>query len=241
MINLPLGIKKYPIFVNIVSNIIIIAMIFGLYIACVPTNFTTAFKPIYRVDTAENNVAIMVNVYQGSEYVEEMIEIMDRYNATCTFFVGGIWVSKNHTLLKKMAEVAEIGNHGYLHRDHARLNEKQNREEILLCEKQVEEATGIKTNLFAPPSGSIGETMLMVCEKLEYKVIMWSKDTIDWRDKDYQLILNRATNEVKGGDMILMHPTEQTVKALPLILEKYKQKKLNTVTVSELLYGVKVY
>jgi peptidoglycan/xylan/chitin deacetylase (PgdA/CDA1 family) len=241
MIELSQNIKKSSVFINVVSNIIIIVMIFALYVACVPTNFTDAFKPIYRVDTQENSVAIMVNVYQGTEYVEEMMEILNRYDATCTFFIGGIWASKNPETLKRMAEVAELGNHGYLHRDHAKLNEKQNREEILLCEKQVEEATGVKTQLFAPPSGSIGETMLMVCEKLDYKVIMWSKDTIDWRDKDYQLILNRATKDVKGGDMILMHPTEQTVKALPLILDRYKNKNLKPVTVSQLLYGEKVY
>ncbi|HKL73775.1 MAG TPA: polysaccharide deacetylase family protein [Clostridia bacterium] len=241
MKNLFPNIKKYSVFVNIVSNIIIIAMIFGLYVACVPTNFTTAFKPIYRVETAKNSVAIMINVYQGSEYVEEIIEIMGRYNATCTFFIGGVWASKNHNLVLKMSEVAELGNHGYLHRDHAHLNEKQNREEILLCERLIEEITGIKTNMFAPPSGSIGETMLMVCEKLDYKVIMWSKDTIDWRDKDYQVIYNRATKDVKSGDMILMHPTEQTVKALPQVLEKYKTENLTTVTVSELLSAINAY
>ncbi|NLL55595.1 MAG: polysaccharide deacetylase family protein [Clostridiales bacterium] len=235
------NINKASIFTNVISNIIIIVMIFALYVACVPTNFTAVFKPIYRVDTQDNSVAIMINVYEGAEQVEEMMAIMERYSATCTFFVGGIWASKNPQTLKKMAERAEIGNHGYLHRDHAKLNEKQNRDEILLCEKQVEELTGIKTNLFAPPSGSIGDTMLKVCENLDYKVIMWSKDTIDWRDKDYQLILKRATSDVKSGDMILMHPTEQTVKALPLILDCYKNKKLKTVTVSELLYGDKAY
>jgi peptidoglycan/xylan/chitin deacetylase (PgdA/CDA1 family) len=234
-------IKKPSMIISVVSNIIIIVMVFALYVACVPTNFTAAFKPIYRVDTPKNNIAIMVNVYQGSEYVEEMLEIMERYGVTCTFFIGGVWAAKNNELLTRMSKVAELGNHGYLHKDHARLNEKQNREEILLCEKLVEEITGIKTNLFAPPSGSIGETMLGVCEKLDYKVIMWSKDTIDWRDKDYQLILNRAIKDIKGGDMILMHPTEQTVKALPHILDRYKSKNLIPVTVSQLLYGEKAY
>lgn len=227
--------KKYKVFVNVISNIIIIAMIFGLYVACVPTDLAAAFKPIYRVETNENCVAIMINVYQGSEYVEDMIEIFERYEVKCTFFVGGIWVSKNHDIIKRMAQSHEIGNHGYLHRDHAKLNAKQNKEEIVLCEKLVEEITGVKTRLFAPPSGSIGDTMLSVCEELDYKVIMWSKDTIDWRDKDYQLVVSRATKEVKSGDMILMHPTEHTVKALPQILDAYRKKGLTPVTVSRLL------
>lgn len=233
--------KKHSFFVNIISNIIIVAVIFGLYIACTPPNSETAFSPIYRVETNENKVAIMVNVYEGSVYVEQILTILERYNATCTFFVGGVWAEKNHSLLCRMGEVSELGNHGYLHRDHAKLNQNQNREEILLCEKLVEKVTGIKTGLFAPPSGSMGDAMLMVCEKLGYKVIMWSKDTIDWRDKDYNLIFTRATKDIKSGDMILMHPTEQTVEALPLILDFYAKKELQTVTVTELLNLVSAY
>ena len=77
--------------------------------------------------------------------------------------------------------------------------------------------------------------MLDVCDELGVKVIMWSKDTIDWRDKDYEVITKRATKDIQSGDMVLMHPTEQTVKALPHILDYYKEKGLEAVTVSELV------
>jgi len=85
---------------------------------------------------------------------------------------------------------------------------------------------------FAPPSGAIGASMLKVCEQLSMKVIMWSKDTIDWRDKDYNLIFKRATQNIENGDLVLMHPTEHTVKALPLILTYYKQNGFKAVNLS---------
>ena len=177
----------------------------------------------------------MFNVYQGSEYVEDILEIMDRYDAICTFFVGGCWAEKNIDLLRDMSERHEIGNHGYLHLDHATITDKQNREEIVLCDRLVEQTTGIKMNLFAPPSGSYGNVTISVCDELGYKVIMWTKDTIDWRDKDYELIFKRATTGVESGDMILMHPTEHTVRALPKILEELKKNGLSTATVSEII------
>ncbi len=177
----------------------------------------------------------MINVYQGSEYVEGMLDVLNKYNATATFFVGGCWAEKNMDLLKKIAERHDIGNHGYLHLDHAKISENQNREEIVLCDKLVERVTGVKMNLFAPPSGSIGTNMTKVCEDLNYKVIMWTKDTIDWRDKDYNLVFKRATANVESGDMILMHPTEHTLKALPLILQNYDEAGLQTASVSEII------
>ena len=148
--------------------------------------------------------------------------------------------SSNKELLKRMAQCAEIGNHGYLHRDHATISEQANKEEILLCHKLVFAVTKIEMDLFAPPSGSYSDVTLDVCEKNGYKVIMWSKDTIDWRDRDKDLIYKRATSDVKGGDLILMHPTEETVKALPKIIAFYKEKNLFPSTVSDVI-GIKGY
>ena len=66
----------------------------------------------------------------------------------------------------------------------------------------------------------MGDNMFRVCEALGYKVVMWTRDTIDWRDHDAKLIATRALDGIKAGDLILMHPTEKTVEALPEILDK---------------------
>jgi peptidoglycan/xylan/chitin deacetylase (PgdA/CDA1 family) len=69
-------------------------------------------------------------------------------------------------------------------------------------------------------------------------MILWSRDTVDWRDKDENLTFTRATEGVTGGDFILMHPMETTVSALPRILKYYKENGLQAVTVTEnLTYG----
>ena len=67
---------------------------------------------------------------------------------------------------------------------------------------------------------------------------MWSKDTIDWRDHDEQLIFSRATQKAAGGDLVLMHPTKHTAAALHAILEYYKENSLHAVTVSENISGL---
>ncbi|MBO5712719.1 MAG: hypothetical protein J6R88_00750, partial [Clostridia bacterium] len=66
-----------------------------------------------------------------------------------------------------------------------------------------------------------------------YQTIMWSKDTIDWRDNDVSLIVKRATKDISAGDIILMHPKPHTLKALNEIIKNIKSAKLNAVTVSE--------
>ncbi|HHU43190.1 MAG: polysaccharide deacetylase family protein [Bacillota bacterium] len=227
---------KDSLFVHILSNIIIVAVILSFYIATLNSSSAiTANAPIYRGDTSQKKISLMINVYWGEEYIPDMLEVLERYDAACTFFIGGVWASKNIAVVQEISKNHELGNHGYLHKDHKNLSLKQNRDEIVMCEKLIQEATGIKTKLFAPPSGSIGDNMLKVCEELDYKVIMWSKDTIDWRDSDYKLVYRRATNDLKNGDLILMHPSAHTLKALPMILDYYRQNGYKAVKVSELL------
>ena len=112
---------------------------------------------------------------------------------------------------------------------------EQNKEEIVLCTRLVKTITGEQITLFAPPSGSYGENTESACQALGLKLIMWTKDTIDWRDKDVDLLIKRATKNIDKGDLILMHPKDQTILALPSIIEAYQAAGFKLVTVSEAL------
>ena len=201
-----------------------------------PTNSVSSNneKAIYSGNTNNNNVSLMINVYWGDEYIEPMLDCLNQNNIKATFFVGGVWVSKNNEMLKKIYSLGhEIGNHGYFHKDHTTLSENKNQEEIYQTHLLVKELIGIDMTLFAPPSGAYNNKTLSIANDLGYKTIMWSKDTIDWRDNDENLIFSRATNNPKNGDLILMHPTEATLKALPNIINFYKNNNYNLITVSE--------
>ena len=51
-------------------------------------------------------------------------------------------------------------------------------------------------------------------------------------DKDSDLIYKRATENLSNGDLILMHPTENTLKALANILAYAINNGYNPTTVS---------
>ena len=192
-----------------------------------------AVTPIYRGNPDKKQVTLMVNVYWGTEYIEGMLDVFEEYGVKTTFFIGGTWADKNSEMLKKISNAGhELGNHGFFHIDHKKASYSKNKEEILVTERLISSITEIKTVLFAPPSGSFSTVTLNAADNLGYKIIMWSKDTIDWRDKDRDLVYKRCTKEVKGGDLILMHPTAHTLSALPDVLKYYKDNGFAVVTVS---------
>lgn len=231
--------KKNKNIKSLISNIIIAIMLTVLYSATYLSGTLKVFSsnffdPYYNGNERNNNVSLMVNVYWGTEYLDDMLKIFKDNNVTTTFFVGGCWVAKNaEYLLKIYNEGHEIANHGYFHKDHKNLSREQNQQEIFKTHQLVKEYIKKDMSLFAPPSGSYSSTTLEVANQMGYKTIMWTKDTIDWRDKDTNIIYNRAIKNPQNGDLILMHPTKNTVEALSDIIQFYLNNNFNLTTVSK--------
>lgn len=232
--------RKAKFFRVVLGNIVICATIATLLVLTFmgSTGKTDVKSEPYYSGKSDNKISLMINVYWGTEYIEPMLELLERYNARTTFFIGGSWAAGNAETLKKIyAAGHEIGNHGYYHKDHKTLDAAYNKKEISSTHELVEETLDYKMTLFAPPSGSFGDDCLTVADELGYKTIMWTRDTVDWRDHDADIIYKRAVKNLKGGDLILMHPTECTLKALERIIITVYSCNLKIAPVSEVLQG----
>lgn len=222
-----------------VANVIIAICILAVFGVCFGVEnsvivSSNGYQAIYRGNAQKNDVSLCINVYWGTEYLDDMLKTLEDVGVKATFFVGGVWANKNEDMLKKIYLAGhEIANHGYYHKDHGQLSLERNVEEIKYTHALIKSQLGIEMNLFMPPSGAYNAQTLEGAESLGYKTIMWSKDTIDWRDKDAELIYKRATKNMQNGDLILMHPTQCTASALGGIIKAYQQNGFNLVTVSQ--------
>lgn len=217
-------------------NLFLVAIVVSIGAVCFFPGVESASsggKAIYE-GKSKKGASIMINVYWGEDIVKEMLAVLDEYAATATFFIGGCWADDHAELVKEIADHGqEIASHGYFHKSHGKMSYEENYKEIKASVDFLSRASGKKITLFAPPSGEYNKGTLSACEALGLKTIMWSKDTVDWRDKDEELVFTRATKNVEGGDLILMHPMEHTLKALPRILEEWSRKGLTAISVSE--------
>lgn len=186
----------------------------------------------YRSDTPKG-VSMMFNVYEHTENVQAIMDILDEYGAKATFFLGGCWADDNIDIVRDIAKRGhEVGSHGYFHKDHSKMSYEQNLSEITPSVKLLNAMLGFDIKLFAPPSGAFNHSTINAATSLGLKTIMWSRDTIDWRDQDEKLIVSRATKNLENGEFILMHPTNATVKALGEIVKYIRQSGFEAVTVS---------
>lgn len=234
----PLKVRRF----RRVSNVLIVCTLVALVAVTMGVGGAGGVLAMNREDvyysgrTDTSSVAVMINVYWGEEYLPQILQTLQDAGAKATFFIGGSWADDHNGELMSIVRAGhEVGSHGYFHKDGDKLDLQGNLREVRSANALLQAITGEKPQLFAPPSGAYGEDTLQACRQEGMKVIMWSKDTIDWRDKDEELVYARATDGVKAGDLILMHPTAHTANALPRILRAYERAGLKAVTVSELV------
>ncbi|HAA90294.1 MAG TPA: polysaccharide deacetylase [Peptococcaceae bacterium] len=176
-------------------------------------------SPIYQGDPARKYVAFTVNVDWGGEYLPQMLSLFEEHEIKGAFFLTGRWVSENPELTKKIAESGhEIGNHGYSHPHVNNLSLEENIEEIKKTSEIIYQLTGEKTRFFAPPYGEYNEVVLKAAEKTGHQTVMWTVDTLDWKNPPHEWIVSRVLARLHNGAIILMHPTAPTLKALPGII-----------------------
>lgn len=224
----------------ILASLLFVVSCVGLFhpplIQAVSAMAVNKTEPIRHGSKDVNAVAIACNIYQNEQQVEQLLDLFKKENVHITFFVGGTWVARNPELTKRIVEQGhEIGNHGHKHRAHSNLNKQQNIDEIQACTDAVKQAADYEMKLFMPPSGDYNQLTVDVAQSLGYTFVLWSADTIDWRDRDANIIRNRAAERMHPGAIILTHPMAETVQAMPGILADIRAKGWEVMTVSELI------
>ena len=215
----------------------IIAMISGTIQPFLDTTLLpSATSPIFQGNPNQPQIALACNVFWGEEYLPDMLKTLDENNVHITFFIGGSWANKYPEVLKELANRGhELGNHTYSHPHPNALSKEKNKEQIVKTEELVENLTGIKTRLYAPPYGEYNNTVLLAAQELDYTTIMWSIDTVDWKRPPPEVLQERVLKKIHNGAIILMHPTAPTAQALPGLIAEIKKRGYTIVTVSDIL------
>ncbi|MBU5426580.1 polysaccharide deacetylase family protein [Tissierella pigra] len=227
--------KKSLLTISILLLVVIISLIiFKVYNKSEETFNSDVY---YQGNVDDKVVAFACNVDWGNEYIPEMLKIFEENNIKITYFVTGKWAEKNKEILKDIYNAKhEIGNHGYSHIDYDKLNYDRNREEIQKAHDIIKDILGIDSKYFGPPSGAYNDNTVKAVKDLGYELIMWSVDTIDWReDSTKDIIFKRVTQKIHNSAIVLMHPTSETVKALPDIINYLYENGYNIGTISDVI------
>ena len=203
--------------------------------------------PIYSVNTEEKKVAITFDInWAERDYLEGILEVLNKYNVKATFFIMGGWVDYSEENVMKLKLIAEggneIGNHSYKHPNFSTISAERMEEEVQKTNETIEKITGDKPKLFRFPSGDYNKAGCDKVRSLNLIPIQWDVDSVDWKEQGEDIEFKRVKDKLKEGSIILFHNNAKyTVKNLDKLLSYLEESGYKAVTVGELIYAENSY
>ena len=151
-----------------------------------------------------------------------------------TFFLCGYRAEQYPELTEQIWQQGhEIGIHGYSHKSMVPMSRREIAAEI--DSTRVLLPVKCPVRLLRPPGGCCSDGVNQVAGAMGLAVIGWSVDPRDWATQDTAAVGRSVLDQVKDGDIILMHDTsESSVNAALNIIDILTARGFRFVTVSEL-------
>ena len=202
--------------------------------------------PILRVETNQPWVAVTIDDGLYPKEVERFLTTAAEYQTKCTVFPVGYLMRKNPDLWREVAaEGHEIGNHSHSH-----LNVSEASKAAILDDFSRFETEDYPEVIGAPfpepglarvpfAQGPVNRPVQEVIAALRDFHVHWRVDSYSWKKggqfskANLEYVLKRM-EEVKQGDIIILHFGQLDMLALPYILDLLAEKGLTNVTFNTL-------
>ncbi|WP_027417417.1 polysaccharide deacetylase family protein [Aneurinibacillus terranovensis] len=197
---------------------------------------------IWEINTKDKVIALTFDDGPDPQYTQQILDLLDKYEAKGTFFVIGSKAESNASLIKEMKQKGhEIANHTYHHPNMRTIKQFTLLREINDTDNTIHAIIGTYPALFRPPGGTYNDKVVEAAKTGNHLVVMWSwtQDTKDWRSPGVQKIVDKVCKNAKPGNIVLFHDSggdrSQTVKALEIILDKLSKEGYRFATVSQMI------
>ena len=175
-----------------------------------------------------------------SEYTERFLAVLREKDVPATFFEIGQEMPGREAIMRQiLAEGDEIGDHTMNHVEYPGYGQ------IAGAAERIEQYTGFKPCLFRPPGGAVNSDVIATAGSLGMKTITWDVDPQDWSLPGTSAIYSNIVANTRPGSIVLMHdgggPRDETLAALPRIIDTLRGRGYSFETVTELLGDKLIY
>ena len=235
----------------LVSVIVLVSLTLVLFTIFFDQAIIVRKDTVYHIRSNELAVALTFDDGPSPIWTPQILDALKAADVKATFFMLGRHVRKYPEVARRVAEQGhEIGNHTYDHHGLINYRPEELNQEVKDTEKIILSVTGIKTKYFRPPKAWITKQEKKQLNDLGYETVLWSLNSKDWVTFDDRYIIKYILRHVRPGDIILFHDSggvfrpeggnrKETVKTIPLLVQKLRERGYRFVTISQLLTSQK--
>lgn len=162
-----------------------------------------------------------------------LLDILTEKDIPATFFMLGNMAKNNPDIVRRAErERHEVASHTMYHQNLVHISPSAVQADIDEVNSVFQSILGHTTSLTRPPYGNVDDTVRSITGT---PLILWSVDTLDWKNKNTESIVSTAMSEIHDGAIILMHDIYPTsVDAIPTLVDAVRAAGYEFATVSEL-------
>ena len=187
-------------------------------------------------------VALTFDDGPSGKYTRKLLDGLYDRGVQATFLLCGYRMQDYPDLTQRIFDEGhEIGYHGFTHKNMQSMSRRDIAGELEDSQALLPE--GCQPVFLRPPGGCCSDAVRQVAEVRNLAILSWSVDPRDWATHDTAAVERAVLENVKDGDIVLLHDmSDSSVKAALDIVDVLLQKDYEIVTVSRLvrLRGVKL-
>ena len=199
---------------------------------------------ILQGPTDQKRIALTFDDGPDPRFTEDVLNVLNQYNVSGTFFLMGSRAIAYPEIVERINNEGHvIGNHTYFHPNLVKEADIPTLErEVTRTENTLNDIIDYRTSLFRPPYGFLYNELVEKLAEMQYLIIGWSVDSLDWEEDPPEVIASNVLDNVHPGAIILMHDgadwdgdRTNTIAALRQIIPALQKQGYEFVTVPELL------
>ncbi len=188
------------------------------------------------IDKSKPMIALTFDDGPGyNDASDKILDVLEKYNVRATFFMVG-QNAKDHpdNIKRKVKLKCELANHTW---DHNHYGANVTAEDIKKASDAIKTASGGHApTAFRSPGGNTTDVIRNECKAEGMPLYYWSLDTLDWKTRNADSVYNAVMNNVKDGDIILMHEIYgSTAEAVERMVPELLKQGYQLVTCQELV------
>ncbi len=193
-------------------------------------------KRLRYVDALKPMVALTYDDGPYGPVTERLLDALKKVNGAATFFVVGSrvnWRANAGMIERAIAEGSEVGCHTYNHSNLTKLTTEEIQKEIKDTVEAIEaKVEGYHVLSVRPVGGAYDDH---VKQSVNYVMYNWSVDSLDWKSRDRDAILEKVRASIEDGDIVLMHDLYESTAEASEVLIPELARTYQLVTVTELM------